>query len=332
MQHRTLGRSGIRASIIGLGTWSLSGWMWGGTDEAVAIKTVHSALDAGINLIDTAPAYGVGVAEQLVAKAIVGRRDKVVLATKCGLVWHTREGAYHEEQWGRQIYRFLGPQSIRFEVEASLQRLGTDYIDLYQTHWQDPTTPIEDTMEALVRLKQEGKIRAIGISNVSLEQFQRYDARGPIDSLQEEYNMLNRSVEVQLLPHCQAKGVALIAYSPVAQGLLTGRISPDREFPEGDFRRQHPRFSRENRVKAAGLMQAIEPIAHRHGVPLAHVAIAWTISPGHATHSLVGARTPEQARESAAAAALVLSEREVAEINRQVEKHAPDVPHLLQGS
>ena len=144
--------------------------------------------------------------------------------------------------------------------------------------------------------------------------------------------MLNRCVEAQLLPYCQEHDVALLAYSPVAQGLLTGRIAPDREFPEGDFRRQHPRFSRENRVKAAALMQAIEPIAARHSVPLAHVAIAWTVAPGHATHSLVGARTPEQARESAAAADLVLSETEVAEINRQVEKNSPDVPHLLQGS
>jgi aryl-alcohol dehydrogenase-like predicted oxidoreductase len=329
MRYRNIGRSGISASIIGLGTWSLSGWMWGGTEEADAIATIHAALDAGINLIDTAPAYGVGRAEQLVAKAIHGRRDKVILATKCGLVWHTREGTYHEEQWGRQVYRFLGAHSVRHEVEESLRRLGTDYIDLYQTHWQDETTPIEETMDTLMRLKEEGKIRAVGVSNVSLAQLKKYQTRGVVDSLQEEYSMLNRDVEANLLPYCRENEIAVLAYSPLAQGLLAGTAGPEREFPEGDFRRNHPRFTHENRAKAAALMQSIEPIAQAHGVTLAHAAVSWTISSAHATHALVGARSPKQARESALAGDLDLNETELDFINQQVERYAADIPHLL---
>jgi methylglyoxal reductase len=332
MRYRNIGRSGISASVIGVGTWPLSGWMWGGAEEATAIATIHAALDAGINLIDTAPAYGVGRAEQLVARAIRGRRDKVILATKCGLVWHTREGTYHEEQWGKQVYTFLGPYSIRHEVEQSLARLGTDYIDLYQTHWQDETTRIEDTMDTLIRLKEEGKIRAVGVSNVSLPQLKKYQTRGAVDSVQEEYSMLNRDVEANLLPYCRENEIAVLSYSPLAQGLLAGTASPEREFPEGDFRRSHPRFSHENRVKAAALMQSVEPIAREHGVSLAHVSIAWAISSKHATHTLVGARSPEQAQESALAGGLELSESELAFINQQVDRHAAGIPHLLWNS
>ncbi len=223
----------------------------------------------------------------------------------------------------------LCPHSIRHELEESLRRLGTDYVDLYQTHWQDVTTPIEDTIGGLMRLKQEGKIRAVGVSNVTLPQLEKYHTHGPIDSVQEEYSMLNRDLEASLLPYCQANDIAVLAYSPLAQGLLSAKISPDRQYPEGDFRSRHPRFSPENRVKAAALLESIEPVAHDHGVSLAHVAIAWTISSKRATHSLVGARSPEQAKESAMAGGLELSEGELSFLNQQVEKYAPDIPHLL---
>jgi aryl-alcohol dehydrogenase-like predicted oxidoreductase len=303
--------------------------MWGGTDEQNSIQTIHASIDAGINLIDTAPAYGIGFGEQIVAKAIRDRRDKVVLATKCGLVWHTEEGTYHEVQYGKRVYRFLGPHSIRYELEESLRRLGTDYVDLYQTHWQDETTPIEDTVGTLMRLKEEGKVCAVGVSNVSLAQLERYHTLGPVDSVQEEYNMLNRDLEVSLMPYCRANDIAVLAYSPLAQGLLAGKIPPDRRFPEGDFRRDHARFSHENRMKTAALLHSIQPVAHDHGVSLAHVAIAWTISSTRATHALVGARSPEQAKESALAGELELDEGELSFINQQVERYASDIPHLL---
>jgi aryl-alcohol dehydrogenase-like predicted oxidoreductase len=294
--------------------------MWGGTDEAHSIEAIHASIDAGVNLIDTAPAYGVGLAEQIVAKAISGRRDQVVLATKCGLVWHTDKGQYHEIQWGRRVYRYLGPESIRYELEQSLKRLGTDYIDLYQTHWQDETTPIEDTIGMLVRLKQEGKIRAVGVSNVSSAQLEKYHRLGPVDSDQEEYNILNRDVEVELLPYCRANDIAVLAYSPLAQGLLSGRISLDQQFPQGDFRRDHARFSLENRNKSAAFLESIQPVARAHDVSLAQLAIAWTISPGRATHTLAGARNAEQASENARAGDLQLSEDELALINQEAER------------
>jgi aryl-alcohol dehydrogenase-like predicted oxidoreductase len=303
--------------------------MWGGTDEANSIRAIHASLDAGVNFIDSAPAYGVGRAEQIVGKAIHDRRDRVVLATKCGLAWHTEKGRFHEIQWGRRVYRYLGPESIRYELEESLKRLQTDHIDLYQTHFQDETTPIEDTLGEFVRLKQEGKIRAIGLSNLSLAQLEKYHRLGPVDSDQEEYSMLNRDVEAELLPFCRAHNIALVAYSPLAQGLLCGNLSPERQFPEGDFRRDHPRFSVENRKKAAALVQALEAVARCHGASLAQLAIAWTISPGRATHVLVGARDVDQAVENARAGDLQLNEDELALINQEVDRYASGIPHLL---
>jgi aryl-alcohol dehydrogenase-like predicted oxidoreductase len=184
-------------------------------------------------------------------------------------------------------------------------------------------------MDTLIRLKEEGKIRAVGVSNVSLAQLKKYQKRGAVESVQEEYSMLNRDVEANLLPYCRENEIAVLSYSPLAQGLLAGTASPEREFPEGDFRRSHPRFSYENRMKAANLMRSIEPIARNHGVSLAHVSIAWTFSSAHASHTLVGARSPEQAQESALAGGLELNESDVAFINQQVERYAADIPHLL---
>jgi methylglyoxal reductase len=328
MRYRVLGRSEIKASVVGLGTWAISGWMWGGTNEANSIKAILASMDAGINLIDTAPVYGLGLAERIVAKAIRGRRDKVVLATKCGLVWHTVEGSYHGSEDGRPIYRLLRPESIRYELEESLKRLATDYIDLYQTHWQDQNTPIEDTMGMLLQLKQEGKIRAIGVSNASPVQLNNYHTLGVVDSDQEEYHMLNRDLEIDHLPFCRENDLAVLAYSPLAQGLLTGKISLDRQFPEGDFRRDYSRFSRENRRKVAAMLESIQPIACDHAVPLSHLAIAWTISTGRATHALAGARDPEQAKENAGAADVELDESELSFIDRQITQYASDIPRL----
>ena len=193
MRQRPLGQSGISASVVGLGAWAIGGWMWGGTDEKESIETIHAALDAGITLIDTAPIYGFGLSERLVGEAVRDRRDKAVLATKCSMVCNTQEGEHKfdadvlgpAENGHIQVYVNLRPESIRQEIEESLRRLQTDHIDLYQTHWQDETTPIEDTMATLLDLKQEGKIRAIGVSNATSKHMEQYRALGPIDSDQE---------------------------------------------------------------------------------------------------------------------------------------------------
>jgi len=318
---RTIGGSGISASAVGLGTWAIGGWMWGGTDERQSIAAIHASIDAGISLIDTAPAYGMGLAETIVGKAIAGRRDKVVLVTKCGLVWHVNEGAYFFHQDGKPVHRYLGAASIRHEVEESLKRLGTDYIDHYVTHWQDATTPIAETVETLVRLKDEGKIRSIGASNVSPEDLVAYIATGALDAIQEEYSMVRRDIETTLLPLCRTSAVSVLSYSSLALGLLSGKVGPERVFAGDDQRKGNPRFSQANREKIARLTRGLEPVAEAHGASIAQVVIAWTIAQPGITFSLCGARDPAQAVENAAAARLRLAENELALISAGVAEH-----------
>ena len=318
---RTIGGSGISASAVGLGTWAIGGWMWGGTDERQSIAAIQASIDAGISLIDTAPAYGMGLAETIVGKAIAGRRDKVVLATKCGLVWHVNEGAYFFHQNGKPVHRYLGAASIRYEVEESLRRLGTDYIDHYITHWQDATTPIAETVETLVRLKQEGKIRSIGASNVSPGDLEAYIATGVLDAIQEEYSMVKRDIETTLLPLCRTSAVSVLSYSSLALGLLSGKVGPDRIFAEDDQRQGNPRFSQANRQKIARLMGVLEPVAAAHHASVAQVVIAWTIAQPGITFSLCGARDPAQAVENAAAARLRLADSELALISAGIVEH-----------
>ena len=318
---RTIGGSGISASAVGLGTWAIGGWMWGGTDERQSIAAIQASIDAGISLIDTAPAYGMGLAETIVGKAIAGRREKVVLVTKCGLVWHVNEGAYFFHQDGKPVHRYLGAASIRYEVEESLKRLGTDYIDHYVTHWQDATTPIAETVETLVRLKDEGKIRSIGASNVSPEDLVAYIATGALDAIQEEYSMVRRDIETTLLPLCRTSAVSVLSYSSLALGLLSGKVGPERVFAGDDQRKGNPRFSQANREKIARLTRGLEPVAEAHGASIAQVVIAWTIAQPGITFSLCGARDPAQAVENAAAARLRLAENELALISAGVAEH-----------
>ncbi len=325
MLTREIGASGIQASVIGLGTWAIGGWMWGGTDEAKSIAAIQASVDAGVSLIDTAPAYGQGVAEDIVGKALKGRRDKVVLATKCGLVWHTQKGNHFFDYDGKPVHRYLGKDAIIYEVEQSLTRLGTDYIDHYITHWQDPTTPIAETMEALETLKQQGKIRSIGASNTSVDEVKAYLAAGQLDAVQEEYSMVKRDIEGTLLPVCRENGVSVLSYSSLALGLLSGKIGPDREFTGDDQRKDNPRFSMANRQKVANLMETIAPIAEAHGATLAQTVIAWTVQQPGITFSLCGARDAAQAVENAKAGQLRLTEAEIAEIDAQARAHLSDL-------
>ena len=318
---RTIGGSSISASAVGLGTWAIGGWMWGGTDERQSVAAIQASIDSGISLIDTAPAYGMGLAETIVGKAIAGRRDKVVLVTKCGLVWHVNEGAYFFHQDGKPVHRYLGAASIRHEVEESLKRLGTDYIDHYVTHWQDATTPIAETVETLVRLKDEGKIRSIGASNVSPEDLVAYIATGALDAIQEEYSMVRRDIETTLLPLCRTSAVSVLSYSSLALGLLSGKVGPERVFAGDDQRKGNPRFSQANREKIARLTRGLEPVAEAHGASIAQVVIAWTIAQPGITFSLCGARDPAQAVENATAARLRLAENELALISAGVAEH-----------
>ncbi len=321
MQYRPLGQSGIMASVASLGAWAIGGWPWGGTDEAEAIAAIRAAIDAGVNMIDSAPGYGLGLSEEIVGKAIAGRRDEVVLATKCGLEWHTPVGDSWFDEMGTRVYRHLGPDSVRHELELSLRRMGTDHLDLYQTHWPDPDTPIADTMGVLLALKQEGKIRAIGASNVNPALMGEYRALGPLDADQERYSMLDRNLEAEQLPYCLAHNIAVLAYSPIAQGLLTGAIGPDRTFAEGDLRINNPRYSVENRQRVAALLDDLRPIADGRGLMLSQLVIAWTIAQPGLTHALVGARNPKQAVENAVPGDVVLTPEEIAAINAALGRH-----------
>ncbi|ANH07138.1 aldo/keto reductase [Shinella sp. HZN7] len=318
---RDIGRSGVKASAVGLGTWAIGGWMWGGTDEAQSIAAIEASLDAGVTLIDTAPAYGLGRAEEIVGKAIAGRRDKAVIATKCGLVWHTRKGSHFFDQDGRPVHRYLGRDAIVHEVEESLRRLGTDYIDLYITHWQDATTPIGETVAALEELKTAGKIRAIGASNVNRSELEQYIETGSLDAIQERFSMIDRKIEADLLPLTVRNGVATLSYSSLALGLLSGTIGPDRVFSGDDQRKDNPRFSVANRQKAKAFSDAIRPVAERHGASIAQVVIAWTLAQTGVTFALCGARNPAQALDNARAGTLRLTADDLAAIDAAITAH-----------
>ena len=327
---RPLGSSGIQASAVAFGAWAVGGWRWGGSDDAVSIDAIRAALDAGINFIDTAPAYGFGRGEEVVGKAIQGRRDKVVLATKCGLAWNTTKGTlfFVSDDKGRndagqyRIHKTLDPVQVRSDLEGSLRRLKTDYVDLYLTHWQDVTIPIEDTMALLLDLKKEGKIRAIGACNAKVPDLERYRSKGAIDADQERYSMLDRDLEKEQLPWCGKSNVAVLAYSPLHHGLLSGKISPDREFKDGDLRRGHASFTPENLKRTGTLLDKIRPIAERRGLTIGQAVIAWTLAQPGLTHALVGARTKEQAVENAQAGRVELGADELATISAAVAAHS----------
>jgi aryl-alcohol dehydrogenase-like predicted oxidoreductase len=321
MQTREIGSTGIEASAIGLGTWGIGGWMWGGTDEAAAVAAIRASIDGGVTLIDTAPAYGMGRSEEIIGRAIAGRRDQVVLATKCGLVWHTRQGNHFFDQNGQPVHRYLGRASIAHELDQSLRRLGTDHIDLYITHWQDPTTPIAETMGALEDLRRAGKIRSIGASNVSPADVDAYIAAGTLDAIQEQFSMLHRNVQAELVPLCQRSGVSILSYSSLALGLLTGKIGPDRQFKGDDLRIGDPRFRVENRRRAMAFAAEIRPVADKMGASVAELVIAWTLRQPGITFALCGARNPDQARENARAGAIELDASDLARIDGSAARH-----------
>ncbi|TIN10076.1 aldo/keto reductase [Mesorhizobium sp.] len=318
---RSIGKSGVVASAVGLGTWAIGGWMWGGTDEAESIAAIQASFDAGVSLIDTAPAYGLGRSEEIVGKAIKDRRDRAVIASKCGLNWHSKKGNHFFDQDGTPVNRYLGADGIAYEVEQSLRRLGTDYIDLYITHWQDPTTPIAETMEALERLKSAGKIRAIGASNLNPAELQQYVAAGQLDAIQERYSMLDREIEQTLLPIARQHQVAALSYSSLALGLLSGAIDPAREFSGDDQRKDNPRFSQANRRKVAALKHALAPVAEVHQASMAQIVIAWTLAQPGITFALCGGRNATQALDNARAGEILLSAAELGAIDAAVAGH-----------
>ena len=285
MEQINLGTSALKTSRIGLGTWAIGGWQWGGTDEAVSIATIRAAVDRGVTLIDTAPVYGFGRSEEIVGKALAegGLRQQVQIATKVGLAW--QEGV---------IYRDSRPARLRREIEDSLRRLRTDVIDLYQVHWPDLETPLAETARTLEDLRREGKIRAIGVSNFSPAQMDTFRAAAPLAAVQPPYNLFEREIEADVLPYAQRTGLTVLSYGALCRGLLSGRMTPATKFEGDDLRKVDPKFQGARYRQYLAAVDALGRLAReRFGKSVLALAVRWVLDRGQ-TIALLGARRPEQ--------------------------------------
>ncbi len=324
MEKRRLGKSDLEITTVGLGTWAMGGddWAfgWGPQDDDASQKSVHEAIDAGINWVDTAPVYGLGRSEQVVGEAIRDRRDELTVMTKCGRVWDET----------RTIGKRLKRESVKAELENSLRRLGIEQIDLYQIHWPEPDEEIEEGWSAVGELIQEGKVRYGGVSNFSLSQLKRVHAIHPVTSLQPPYSMFRRSIESDLLPFCRENNIGVIAYSPMQAGLLTGKFTHERAaaLAETDWRKRSPYF---NEPQLSVNLQAIDrlrPIAERNGITMAQLSLVWLLRDPVLTAAIVGARKPGQIGETLKASGVELSSADlevIEEVLKEREKEAPEL-------
>lgn len=283
MEQIAIGTSGLNTSRIGLGTWAIGGWMWGGTDEAQSIATIHSAVERGVTLIDTAPVYGFGRSEEIVGKALAegGLREKVQIATKVGIGWR-----------GGQLYRDSRPQRVQQEIEDSLKRLRTDVIDLYQVHWPDLETPIEDTARILEDLRRQGKIRAIGVSNYTPAQMDTFRAVAKLDAVQPPYNLFEREIEADVLPYVRNAGLTVLSYGALCRGLLSGRMTAETTFEGDDLRKVDPKFQGARFQQYLAAVEELKRLAQeRFGKSVLALALRWVLDQGP-TIALWGARHP----------------------------------------
>lgn len=301
LEYTQLGTTSIQVTRIALGTWAMGGWLWGGTDVDEAVRAIHAAWDMGITTIDTAAVYGFGLSEEIVARAVREAsipRDRVIIATKCGMEWNEKE-----ETW-----RNSKPERIRQEVEDSLRRLQTDYIDLYQVHWPDPDTPIQETAQVMHELYKEGKIRAIGVSNYSAEQMAAWREVAPLHSEQSRYSLFRREVEEDVLPYTREHGLAFLAYSPLARGLLTGKFTEESTFKPGDSRAKDPLFVGDAFKANLKKVEELKALAAELGKTVAQLSVRWILDQPGVTVALWGARRPSQIEEAAGALDWTLSD------------------------
>lgn len=318
-----LGDTGIEISKIGLGTWAIGGGpAWNGDlDTQVCIDTIHKAQEVGINLIDTAPGYNFGNSEVIVGKALKGlNREEVVLETKCGIVWD-RKGSLFNKVGDRQLYKNLSPESVREEIEASLERLGTDYVDIYMTHWQavEPFfTPIEETMEVLLDLKRQGKIRAIGAANVTTDHIKEYLRCGELDIVQAKYSLMDRAVEDELFDLCRENNIVLQAYSPLEQGLLTGTI--EKGYVPTGARANKKWWQPGNLERVIDMLDSWKPLCEKYDCGIPTLALAWVLAQGDFISILSGSTTPEQVVENIRAVEIGLTKEDADWMRAQAEK------------
>lgn len=326
MKLRQLGNSDIKVTPIAFGAWAIGGWMWGGADEKDAIKAVQTAVDLGMTTIDTAAVYGYGKSEKLIGKALKGRpRDSYQILTKYGLNWQNDEGTFYfdsEDEEGNpvKIYKWASKERVKKECEDSLRRLGIDTIDLYQIHWHDPKTPISETMEAVSELIEEGKVRAAGVCNYSVENIEEALKTIDLASNQVPYSMINRGIEEDVVPQAIEKGMHILPYSPLQRGLLTGKITPGYEFTGYDTRKSDKYFTDENIRRVNNLLDKIRPIAEQHNATLAQLVINWTANQPGMGCVLVGARNPKQVKDNAGAFDFELSKEELDHITKAADE------------
>ena len=316
MEFADIPGTAIRASRIALGTWAIGGWMWGGSNESDAIGTIHAALDRGINLIDTAPVYGFGRSEEIVGKALAegGRRKRVYVATKVGLDW--KDG---------KPFRNASKARIIEEAEASLRRLQTDSIDLYQVHWPDPNTPIAEVAEAMGELHRAGKIRAIGVSNFSPAQMKEFRKVAPLHTAQPPYNLFERAIEDDVLPYCHARNIAVLAYGSLCRGLLSGGMSRSTRFTGDDLRKSDPKFREPRYEQYLAAVGRLDQFAQeRFGRRVIHLAVRWVLDRGDANIALWGARRADQLAPIADAVAWHIDRPAMEEIDRILRETISD--------
>ena len=325
MRTMKIGKSGIETSVVGIGAWAIGGdSMWGASDDAESVRTIHRARELGVTLLDTAPAYGLGHSEEVVGKALAGCRGDYVLSSKCGIRWDIKEGALLMERDGVRIVRNTRPERLAEEIEMSLRRLKTDYIDIYIVHWQalpEFPCPIADTMGFLADMKKQGKIRAIGASNLSPEQFIEYTQAGQLDLIQEKYSMLDRAAEGKFFDLCARHEVTFQAYSPLERGILTGKITAETKVEMGIAKGWVAWFLPENLPKIAALTEKWAPLCRKYDCSMTQLVVGWTAAQGNGgnVNVLCGARKLHQIEENAKGGDVVLDALDVTSMRKDVE-------------
>jgi len=326
MKYRKLANTDLLLSEVTFGAWAAGGWMWGGTERKDGIDAIRVSYSMGVTSIDTAPIYGQGTSEEIVGEAIKGLpRDRFQILTKYGMRWDLKKGDFafsskNNSGENIDIYKYAGKESIIKECEDSLKRLGTDYIDLYQIHWPDSTTPIEESMEAVSRLIEQGKVRYAGVCNYNAAQMAEAGKYITLASDQVPYSMVKRGIEAELIPYCLDNNKSILAYSPLERGLLTGKIRPGHVFAPGDHRKDVSFFKEENLRRTDELLELLKPLAAEKRLTLGQLVILWTLQQPGITITLVGARNSEQAIENAKAIDSTLNKEEVEIITDYLEQ------------
>lgn len=323
MDYIQIGSSKVKITPIVFGAWTIGGWMWGGSDRKEAVRALEASLEIGITSIDTAAVYGFGLSEQIIGEVVHDKRDKVQVMTKYGLRWDSTKGSYffptrNNEGTPVNIHRYAAKESIIQECEMSLKRLQTDYIDLYQIHWPDPTTAIEETMEAVDRLMQQGKVLAAGVSNYSTDELKRAVGVIPVASNQVAYSMVNRGIEEDLIPYCLDNQVGILVYSPLQRGILTGKFTPEHKFAPGDSRPDTHFYKKNNIEKINDFLDGLKPLADGKNVSLAQIVLRWTLQRPAVTSVLAGIRNEQQLKENVGALSFTLSNEEMEFINARL--------------